>query len=264
MRQNCSYTSPPAARHYHPALSIWLSVDPMADKYPGVSPYTYCANNPVKLVDPDGREIGWIDDGQGIVFWDPNTNSEEEFKRNYMDKTGYSYVSESHNPSIYTLPNGDGQLLLSEWKEYETEDGKVGPAISLFFIPSQSNSSCGWVQTFSSNIPDIPDGYECEHLPLDHMEERFDFQTIDKNSTYDYWWKKAGPTLLEDMPTRCLNEKAQYSVKWMAQSSVIIDGRRSCTITWGFNITSENSTKYFPPRIIHSPSAFHNNVIKSL
>ena len=36
-------------------LSIWLSVDPMADKYPGVSPYTYCANNPVKLVDEDGR-----------------------------------------------------------------------------------------------------------------------------------------------------------------------------------------------------------------
>ncbi|MDD6582291.1 MAG: hypothetical protein PUF10_06415 [Bacteroidales bacterium] len=47
---------PPAARHYHPALSIWLSVDPMSDKYPGVSPYTYCANNPVRLVDADGRD----------------------------------------------------------------------------------------------------------------------------------------------------------------------------------------------------------------
>ena len=44
-------------RHYHPTLSIWLSVDPMADKYPGMSPYTYCANNPVQLVDPNGREV---------------------------------------------------------------------------------------------------------------------------------------------------------------------------------------------------------------
>ena len=52
------------ARHYHPTLSIWLSVDPMSDKYPGVSPYTYCGNNPVRLVDPDGREIGdFIADG---------------------------------------------------------------------------------------------------------------------------------------------------------------------------------------------------------
>ena len=48
---------PPAARHYHSALSIWLSVDPMADKYPGVSPYAYGGNNPVRLVDEDGREI---------------------------------------------------------------------------------------------------------------------------------------------------------------------------------------------------------------
>ena len=51
-----TFPPPPAARHYHPTLSIWLSVDPMADKYPSLSPYTYCANNPVRLVDPDGRD----------------------------------------------------------------------------------------------------------------------------------------------------------------------------------------------------------------
>ena len=43
-------------RHYHSTLSIWLSVDPMSDKYPGVSSYTYCGNNPVILRDPDGRD----------------------------------------------------------------------------------------------------------------------------------------------------------------------------------------------------------------
>ncbi len=42
----------------HELMTMWLSVDPMADKYPGISPYSYCAWNPVKLVDPDGREIG--------------------------------------------------------------------------------------------------------------------------------------------------------------------------------------------------------------
>ena len=61
----------PAARHYHPTLSIWLSVDPLADKYPGVSPYTYCGNNPVRLVDPDGREIGDYYNWQGKrLGWD--------------------------------------------------------------------------------------------------------------------------------------------------------------------------------------------------
>ena len=41
----------------HELMTMWLSVDPMADKYPSLSPYNYCAWNPVKLVDPDGCEI---------------------------------------------------------------------------------------------------------------------------------------------------------------------------------------------------------------
>ena len=46
------------ARYYDSDLSgLFLSVDPMADKYPGLSPYAYCAWNPLKLVDPDGWEI---------------------------------------------------------------------------------------------------------------------------------------------------------------------------------------------------------------
>ena len=42
------------ARYYNSDLSLWLSVDPMSDKYPSLSPYNYCAWNPMKLVDPDG------------------------------------------------------------------------------------------------------------------------------------------------------------------------------------------------------------------
>ena len=53
---------PPLARHYNSDLSIWLSVDPMSDKYPGVSPYTYCGNNPVRLVDPNGMTWETPDD----------------------------------------------------------------------------------------------------------------------------------------------------------------------------------------------------------
>ena len=38
-------------------LTGWLSVDPMMDKYSSISPYAYCAWNPVVLFDPNGREI---------------------------------------------------------------------------------------------------------------------------------------------------------------------------------------------------------------
>ncbi len=66
------FSPSPAARHYHPTLSIWLSVDPMSDKYPGVSPYAYCGNNPVRLVDPNGREIS-----EDLDKWRYNTTTGE-------------------------------------------------------------------------------------------------------------------------------------------------------------------------------------------
>ena len=50
------------ARNYTSAASIWLSVDPLADKYPGISPYAYCAWNPMRYVDPDGRDSIYFND----------------------------------------------------------------------------------------------------------------------------------------------------------------------------------------------------------
>ena len=43
------------ARYLDPAGARWLSVDPMFEKYMGMTPYNYCAGNPVKMVDPDGK-----------------------------------------------------------------------------------------------------------------------------------------------------------------------------------------------------------------
>ena len=55
------------ARYYDSdVLTGWLSEDPLADKYPSLSPYNYCAWNPVKLVDPDGEDI-WELNNEGRV-----------------------------------------------------------------------------------------------------------------------------------------------------------------------------------------------------
>ena len=50
------------SRYSSSDLSIWLSVDPQASKYPSLSPYVYCADNPVRVVDPDGEEVWFPDD----------------------------------------------------------------------------------------------------------------------------------------------------------------------------------------------------------
>jgi len=45
------------ARWYYPAIMRTTTMDPLAEKYYDTSPYAWCGNNPVRFVDPDGREV---------------------------------------------------------------------------------------------------------------------------------------------------------------------------------------------------------------
>ena len=45
------------ARHYDPVVPHFITMDELCEKYPSISPYAYCAGNPIRYVDPDGRKV---------------------------------------------------------------------------------------------------------------------------------------------------------------------------------------------------------------
>ena len=45
------------ARYYDPRLSLWMSTDPLQEKYLNISTYCYTANNPINITDTDGRKL---------------------------------------------------------------------------------------------------------------------------------------------------------------------------------------------------------------
>ena len=45
------------ARYYEPRLSLWMSTDPMQERYPNINSYCYTSNNPIKFIDPDGEKL---------------------------------------------------------------------------------------------------------------------------------------------------------------------------------------------------------------
>ncbi len=65
----------------------WLSVDPLAKKYPQHSPYNFVGGNPINNIDPDGRDI--------IVLNNPNGASGYGHMAALIgnDKTGWTFVS---------------------------------------------------------------------------------------------------------------------------------------------------------------------------
>jgi uncharacterized protein RhaS with RHS repeats len=81
------------ARNYDPALGRWMNIDPKADKYFNISPYTYVADNPLLYIDPNGKEIIVANKAdQGAVLKMINSKALGTFAFN---KSGQLYLAKS-------------------------------------------------------------------------------------------------------------------------------------------------------------------------
>ncbi len=77
------------ARYYDGDLGRWLQVDPLADKYPGWSPYNYCLNNPLIYFDPNGMEWYYYQaDGEDDKNWHYHNTKEKNIWTGDYDKDG--------------------------------------------------------------------------------------------------------------------------------------------------------------------------------
>ena len=89
-----------------------LKVDPMSDKYPSMSPYNYCANNPVILVDPNGEDFDPVVDEKAktitinAVYYATNDNKDKLQK-------GVDAWNAQSGKYTYTTGEGDEQKTYS-------------------------------------------------------------------------------------------------------------------------------------------------------
>ncbi len=111
------------ARYYYDWLSIWLSVDPLSDKYPHLTSYNYCANNPVMLVDPDGRDYDLAINHNdrtitisAVYFADDRSYESAVQATNYWNNKSdnYSYRVKQGNSQIVYRIKFDLQVIRSE------------------------------------------------------------------------------------------------------------------------------------------------------
>ena len=100
------------ARQYDATIGRWHAVDPLCEKYYSISPYVYCANNPVKYIDPDGRdwriqtsfnqETGKIEYNMTVnaVLYNNSSNSSFDMKK--LAKSITQQVED-----VYNISRGD-------------------------------------------------------------------------------------------------------------------------------------------------------------
>ena len=94
---------------YNPFLMRFTGFDPLTSKYPAISPFAYCLNNPIRYIDPDGREPRLYVETQGFGHAFVTT-------RTGNNTTVYTYgrygeLGKDKSSARSTTPTGEGVLI---------------------------------------------------------------------------------------------------------------------------------------------------------
>ena len=173
------------ARYYDPVVSRWLSVDPLAEKFTGLTPYNYTLNNPIILADRDGRDTVWIDQKKG--YW-----------LHYVKAKGNDVfiILNDDNKEVNRLELPENSLeRLDTWAgEYGDErTGETSNGIDIYrirgdknakklfeFLANNTKVEWGWWQTGAPKIGEL------NFLTTTHLAYRSYNTLFNKQLVYGY------------------------------------------------------------------------------
>jgi len=240
------------SRYYSSDLSIWLSVDLMAAKYPHQSNYVYCSNNPIRIIDPNGedewdlarngtltkRENGRTD----IDIVHATTSEGEATSRNFPAN------SINQNKDFYTFKhkdyddNGESYMKSCTTNYMHFSDLDVGYS---FFEFAAENTSVEWA--ISSSDKEVRVGTTGEELFV-----RMPGVTNEKESHHSHDLKHTG----EKFISQADRDAAKYYINKNVSTGVYMAGERQYYMFEKIIYPNETSYDYFGSK---KPARSNNN-----
>jgi RHS repeat-associated protein len=141
------------ARYYDPKVSVWLSVDPKASKYPSLSPYAFVANNPLNMIDPNGMEIEIVGADGSTTTYTPGMeyDGDDKYTSNVVAAYNEAYsASDEAKSHIDNTVNTD-----NVYSVVQGEENNFSP-VQLVDANTGESSSGGGTITFNPNGQEVP------------------------------------------------------------------------------------------------------------
>ncbi|MCL1938191.1 MAG: hypothetical protein FWF52_07335 [Candidatus Azobacteroides sp.] len=128
-------------RNYDTTTGRFPIMYPLAEKDYSASPYVYCANNPVRYIDPDGRDVKPADNealkmiqntlttkDMKYVRFDANGNIDKDYLNSHISESGnYNALRELVNSDILT------EVSLATHYTYVDRNGKQHPSVTMSY-----------------------------------------------------------------------------------------------------------------------------------
>ncbi len=165
------------ARFYDPVIGRWTTIDPLAEKYFGITGYSYCNNLPNSLNDRNGKDVddrSLTDDKQkeGLIKF-ANTKEGTKYLDNYL-KHGQSFTIKLGNKTYVFTNNGksgalsNNRLAFGSAKNLGTDGKSV--ILGLTFQSKPANSEGHTVGVNSDGMSQTTDpSYDVGKNPVIHQ-----------------------------------------------------------------------------------------------
>jgi RHS repeat-associated protein len=220
-------------------MPIFTTQDPLAEKYYSISPYAYCAGNPVKYVDPDGRELKiWYKDSNGksqsFVFTGQNIKHSNSFVNAVI--TAYKYNKDNGERA----KNGGGastvtavertDISINIMEGFDSRYNQYNAGGTLFWNPNLGNETNEGIVMSPATVFD----HEADHA-IDAKENPSQHETNAQRGTdsqYDTKEERRVITGSEQKTARANGEikQGQVTRKNHGGKSVITTGATSTKI----------------------------------
>ena len=114
-----------------------MSVDPLASEFPSWTPYHFVHNNPINMIDPDGRSADWVESAEGEIYWDENATSQE------TTKEGETYLGKNVLVATHNRDADGNEEINSATFDLYLESDKTGPSATIMgnTVPSDISKS---------------------------------------------------------------------------------------------------------------------------
>jgi len=143
------------ARMYYAPIMRTTTMDPMAESYYHISPYSWCRNNPIAIIDPDGRVVIDI---QGHNVDEYRDSDLKEMYRNqdwvrFVDADGNVRIIEGKPQEICFGKEGTIKLVEKndQYTIFSTEGDEAGTKLFEFMTATEGAEPVEWSHLKTGN-----------------------------------------------------------------------------------------------------------------
>ena len=220
------------ARYYNSNLSIWLSVNPLADHPNQVdkSPYAYAWNNPVNLTDPDGRcpFCPWLDAvvDVGFIVYDIGVLAQEKITTGKTSAGNWAALGADAASIAVPMAVGAGLAARAAYKATSASSKALKAGKWVNVSENMSDAAASFQKQISGvdagksfKLNDEKfDGVTDGGILLDAKSAMKNF--VGKDGNFQSWFK--GAESMVDQAKRQLNAADGAPIQWHFENKVVL------------------------------------------